>query len=75
VTLSGTYLESLFSFDSDPPLRKLKMNHKKYAIRSVGRRVSRIDIIFNKMLVLNTIYGENFKFFYSRDKELFKIKH
>jgi hypothetical protein len=35
---------------------------------------SKVDIIFNKMLELNAIYGENFKLFNKSDKKLFMIK-
>ncbi len=31
--------------------------------------------IFNKMLELNAIYGENFKLINKSDKKLFMIKH
>jgi hypothetical protein len=42
---------------------------------SNGGQDSRIDIIFNKMLELNTIYSENINFFNAPDKKLFRNKH
>jgi hypothetical protein len=36
---------------------------------------SKVDIIFNKMHGLNTIYGENFKIFNAPDKKLLINKH
>jgi hypothetical protein len=36
---------------------------------------SKVDIIFNKMLELNTINYENIKFFNEPDKKLLMIKH
>jgi hypothetical protein len=42
---------------------------------SKGGRDSKVDIIFNKILELNAIYGENINFFNTPDKKLFVIKH
>jgi hypothetical protein len=36
---------------------------------------SNVEIIFNKILELNAIYGKNINFFYAPYKKLFMIQH